>query len=115
MISRLPQGFGTRCLRFAGGVALARARLASGWLVGLCRERVELSGSRRKVSERSHVVLLSRAYPDARQFMRDNWLSNRVFTDYNDIVTHCCDAWNKLVDQPWKIISIGMRDWAHRF
>src|SRR3954465_13323523 len=59
------QGFGTRCLRFARGVAAARARLASGWLVGLCRERVELSGSRRKVSERSHVVLLSRAYPVA--------------------------------------------------
>ena len=65
MISRLPQGFGTRCLRFARGVAATRARLASGWLVGLCRERVELSGSRRKVSERSHVVLLSRAYPVA--------------------------------------------------
>ncbi|KTR02965.1 endonuclease DDE, partial [Aureimonas ureilytica] len=27
----------------------------------------------------------------------------------------CCEAWNKLVNQPWKIISIGMRDWAHRF
>src|SRR4051812_5763700 len=65
MISRLPQGFGTRCLRFARDVAAARARLASGWLVGLCRERVELSGSRRKVSERSHVVLLSRTYPVA--------------------------------------------------
>src|SRR4051812_15971665 len=65
MISRLPQGFGTRCLRFARGVAAARARLASGWLVGLCRERVELSGSRRKVSKRSHVILLSRAYPVA--------------------------------------------------
>ena len=49
------------------------------------------------------------------QFMRDNWLSNRVFTDSDDIVAHCCDAWNNLVDQPWKIISIGMRDWAHRF
>src|SRR3954451_1661149 len=65
MISRLPQGFSTRCLRFARDVAAARARLASGWLVGLCRERVELSGSRRKVSERSHVILLSRAYPVA--------------------------------------------------
>src|SRR3954465_5853031 len=65
MISRLPQGFSTRCLRFARDVAAARARLASGWLVSLCRERVELSGSRRKVSERSHVVLLSRAYPVA--------------------------------------------------
>src|SRR5215218_7354424 len=41
------------------------ARLASGWLVGLCREGVEPSGSRQKVSERSHVVLLSRAYPVA--------------------------------------------------
>src|SRR3954471_12598837 len=59
------QGFGTRCLRFARDVAAARARLASGWLVSLCRERVELSGSRRKVSERSHVILLSRAYPVA--------------------------------------------------
>jgi transposase len=49
------------------------------------------------------------------QFMRDNWLSNRVFQSYNDIVDHCCDAWNKLVDQPWHIISIGMRVWAHRF
>src|SRR6185503_16833555 len=46
-------------------VAAARARLASGWLVGLCREGVEPSGSRRKVSERSHVVLRSRAYPVA--------------------------------------------------
>ena len=49
------------------------------------------------------------------QFMRDNWLSNRVFDDYPDILAHCCAAWNKLLDQPWKIISIGMRDWAHRF
>lgn len=43
-------------------------------------------------------------------FMRDNWLSNRIFKSYDDIVDHCCDAWNKLVDQPWKIMSIGMRD-----
>ena len=25
-------------------------------------------------------------------FMRDNWLSNRVFKSYDDIVDHCCDA-----------------------
>jgi transposase len=48
------------------------------------------------------------------QFMRDNWLSNRIFTSYDDIVDHCCEAWNKLIDQPWKIMSIGLRDWAHR-
>jgi len=49
------------------------------------------------------------------QFMRDNWLSNRIFKTYDDIVDHCCYAWNKLIDQPWHIISIGMRDWAHRY
>ena len=26
------------------------------------------------------------------QFMRDNWLSNRVFRDYDDIVDQCCRA-----------------------
>ena len=49
------------------------------------------------------------------QFIRNNWLSNRVFQSYADILDHCCDAWNKLVDQPWRIMSIGRREWAHRF
>ena len=48
------------------------------------------------------------------QFMRDNWLSNRVFESYYDIVDHCCDAWNSLIDQPWRIMSIGLRNWAYR-
>jgi putative transposase len=49
------------------------------------------------------------------QFMRDNWLSNRVFKSYDDIVALCCEAWNKLIERPWKIISIGMRKWAYEF
>jgi transposase len=49
------------------------------------------------------------------QFLRDNWLSNRVFLSYDNLVDHCCEAWNRLIDKPWKIMSIGMRDWAHRF
>ncbi len=49
------------------------------------------------------------------QFMRDNWLSNRVFKSHDDIVTLCCEAWKKLIDQPWKIMSIGRRKWAHGF
>jgi transposase len=49
------------------------------------------------------------------EFMRDNWLSNRVFTGYENIVDHCCHAWNKLIDQPWRIMSLGLRDWAHGF
>ena len=46
------------------------------------------------------------------QFMRQNWLSNRVFKTFDDIVDHCCFAWNTLIDQPWKIMSIARRDWA---
>jgi len=46
------------------------------------------------------------------QFLRDNWLSRRVFASYRDIVAHCCDAWNRLTDQPWLIMSIGLRDGA---
>ncbi len=49
------------------------------------------------------------------QFMRDNWLSNTVFKSYDDIVDHCCFAWNRLIDQPWTIMSIGTRKWAHGF
>jgi hypothetical protein len=49
------------------------------------------------------------------QYMRDNWLSNRIFKSYDDLVDHCCDACNKLVDQPWRIMSIGLRQWAHGF
>jgi len=40
---------------------------------------------------------------------------NRIFASYDEIRDHGCDAWNKLVDQPWIIMSIGLRDWAHGF
>jgi len=46
------------------------------------------------------------------QFMRQNWLSNRIFKSFDDIVDHCCYAWNTLIDQPWKVMSIARRDWA---
>jgi hypothetical protein len=29
------------------------------------------------------------------QFRRDNWLPNHNFKYYDDIVDHCCFAWNK--------------------
>jgi len=48
-----------------------------------------------------------------RQFMRDNWLSNRAFTSYDNIIDHCCEAWNKRVDQPWRIMAIGRRKWTN--
>jgi transposase len=47
------------------------------------------------------------------QYMRANWLSNRVFETYDAIIDAACEAWRKLVAQPGTITSIGMRDWAH--
>jgi len=47
------------------------------------------------------------------QYMRANWLSNRVFETYDAIIDAICEAWRKLVAQPDTITSIGMRDWAH--
>ncbi|MBV9479343.1 MAG: IS630 family transposase, partial [Acidobacteria bacterium] len=40
-------------------------------------------------------------------------LSNRVFPSDRAILDHCCYAWNRPIAQPWTIISIGLRDWAH--
>ena len=48
------------------------------------------------------------------QYIRQNWLSNRVFEDYDAIIDAGCQAWNRLIDQPQTIMSIGMRDWAHK-
>ncbi len=50
---------------------------------------------------------------NVRQFVRDNWLSNRIFSSYDNVVDHCCHARNRLIDQPWRIMSIGLRQWAH--
>jgi hypothetical protein len=52
---------------------------------------------------------------NVRPFIRDNRLSSRVFQSYADILDHGGDVWNNLVDQPWRITSIRLRDWAHRF
>jgi transposase len=47
------------------------------------------------------------------QYLRQNWLSNRVFDTYEAIIDAACEAWRKLVAQPEIITSIGLRDWAH--
>jgi len=47
------------------------------------------------------------------QYMRANWLSNRVFENYNAIIEAACEAWNNLMTMPDTIRSIGLREWAH--
>jgi transposase len=46
------------------------------------------------------------------QYLRANWLSNRVFDTYEDIIDAACDAWRKLTAQPETITSITTREWA---
>lgn len=46
------------------------------------------------------------------RYLRANWLSNRVFDTYDDIIDAACDAWSRLVAQPKTITSIGMRNWV---
>ncbi len=43
------------------------------------------------------------------QFTRLNWLSNRAFASYTEIVDQCFNARNRLNDQPRRIMSIGQR------
>ena len=72
-----------------------------------------------KVPKNLTIILLPSRAPELNpveniwQYLRANWLSNRVFEDYNAIVDAGCEAWNKLVAQPETIASIGMRKWAH--
>ena len=47
------------------------------------------------------------------QDLRANWLSNRVFDSYADIVDVACEARYRLVAQPKTITSTGIRAWAH--
>lgn len=46
------------------------------------------------------------------QYLRQNYLSNRVFESYTEILDACAGAWNALADTPGKIANITERSWA---
>jgi len=77
--------------------------------------RTESPLLRRNHRNSGRVLVSYRAVLHGRAFRPDNWLSNRVFTRYDDIVDHCAYAWNKLAAEPWRIMTLGLRDWAHGF
>ncbi len=72
-----------------------------------------------KVPKNLTVILLPSRSPELNpvenvwQYLRQNWLSNRVFEDYNAILDAGCEAWNRLIAQPRTITAIGLRKWAH--
>jgi transposase len=70
------------------------------------------------VPDNTSIIALPAKCPDLNpveniwQFMRDNWLSNRVLTSHDNIVDLCCEAWDKLIDQPWHIMTVVHRKWT---
>ena len=72
-----------------------------------------------KVPKNLTIILLPSRSPELNpveniwQFQRANYLSNRVFETYDDMLDAGCGAWNHLIDRPDVIASIGARDWAH--
>ena len=46
------------------------------------------------------------------QYMRQTWLSNRVFAGYTEIIDAACDAWKRLLGEAGRIASIATRDWV---
>ena len=46
------------------------------------------------------------------EYLRQNWLSHRVWDSYDAIVEACCNAWNMLMRMPEQIASITTRAWA---
>ena len=75
--------------------------------------------SKLKLPENITILLLPSRSPELNpveniwQYLRQNWLSNRVFPTYDAILDAGCEAWNKLIAQPETIKSIGMRKWAN--
>lgn len=45
------------------------------------------------------------------QYMRQTYLGNRVFEDYEDIVDHVCRAWCTLLEEAGRIQFITRRNW----
>jgi hypothetical protein len=42
-------------------------------------------------------------------------ITTEAKTATGQIVDHCCHHWNRLTDQPWRIMSIALREWADGF
>lgn len=45
------------------------------------------------------------------QYLRQNWLSLKVWQDYPAIVEACCQAWSRFLAQPEVVQSVTTRTW----
>jgi hypothetical protein len=76
------------------------------------------SSPRLRVPDNISLLPLPRYAPELNpvenvwEYLRQNWLSHRVWDSYEAIVAACCDAWNALMRSPEQIASITTRSWA---
>src|SRR5699024_1624733 len=74
--------------------------------------------SQLKVPDNLSLVFIPPATPELNpaenvwQYLRQTYLSNRIFKDYDDIVDRVCQAWRALLNEPGRITSITYRTWA---
>jgi transposase len=77
-----------------------------------------LYADRPKIPENLSILFLPPYSPELNpteniwQFLRQTYLSNRVFETWEAIVDACCDAWNRLTAETGRIKSITTRNWA---
>ena len=71
-----------------------------------------------KIPKNITMILLPSRAPELNpveniwQYLRQTWLSNRVFKTFEEIIDAACDAWRRLIAQPPTVTSIGSRKWA---
>lgn len=75
-------------------------------------------GDRLRVPDNITMLILPPYAPELNpmeniwQYLRANKLCNLVWDSYDAIVNACADAWRFLINDPDRIISIAIRDWA---
>ena len=76
------------------------------------------SSPRLRVPDNISLLPLPRYSPELNpvenvwEYLRQNWLSHRVWDGYDAIVDACCDAWNALMRMPERIAALTARPWA---
>jgi hypothetical protein len=71
-----------------------------------------------KVPENMTIIHLPSYSPECNpheniwEYMKNNFLSNKVFKDFDHVMEACCEAWNKLCSETGRIKSIATREWA---
>ncbi|MEZ8695308.1 hypothetical protein AB6D15_24210, partial [Vibrio splendidus] len=47
------------------------------------------------------------------RWLRQHYLANQSFTDYNDIVSKVCRAWNGFLECKDRVTKMSRRDWIN--